>query len=77
MSKSVQRRKKIMRKEKSAGELYVTLIEAISALGWHLAIPKLRGDQIVPGMVIGTDEYINAVLKQVKKPLYFSVRNKA
>lgn len=46
-------------------ELHPLMVVTLAALdmGWSLAVPDGKDDDEVQGMMIGTDEYINGILK--------------
>jgi hypothetical protein len=38
------------------------LIKSIHDLGWSLAIPNCDKEEYVPGLIIGTEAYVSAVI---------------
>jgi hypothetical protein len=51
-------------------ELMETLVATISQLGWGAALPDLDPNDTVPGMIIGTDEYINCILDNLPEAMF-------
>ena len=43
-------------------EPFIQLLQLIEELGWDLALPDIDDDDDVPGLIIGTPEYIEWVL---------------
>lgn len=54
----------------SEEELLGTLVATISQLGWSVALPDIDDEATVPGMIIGTENYIDAVLKHLPEDLF-------
>lgn len=46
----------------SEEELFDQLLEIVFKLGWDIAVPKVDDDDDVPGLIIGTPEYLDDVL---------------
>lgn len=44
-------------------QLFKDLLEIVKELGWQVALPTVPDDEPVPGMVIGTQEYIDRMVK--------------
>lgn len=42
-------------------DLMEQLIKVIDQLGWSVAVPEGDDDEDVPGLIIGTQEYVSAV----------------
>lgn len=47
-------------------ELLQKLIDILKEADWGICIPNLKPDDDVPGMIIGTDEYIKSITDQLK-----------
>ena len=47
-------------------DTYIALMDAIVELGWQIAIPFAKDDDIIEGMIIGTEEYIDNILNKDK-----------
>lgn len=47
-------------------QLFKELIEIVGELGWQVSIPKGADNDEVPGLIIGTDEYINKVTDAIE-----------
>ena len=48
------------------GELAFTkFAEGVKEMGWNIAIPDGRDDDQVVGLIVGTEEYIDAVLSHL------------
>lgn len=44
-------------------QLFKELLEIVKELGWTVALPTVGDDEEVPGMVIGTEAYIDKMVK--------------
>ena len=55
-------------------QIFDDLLQAIAALGWTVAVPGVGDDDDVPGLIVGKDEYVNAILEYI--PEDFSDRFK-
>lgn len=54
----------------SADDPMVRLIRAIHDLDWTVAVPVLKTeDDSVPGLIIGTEEYVDAVVQHLPNDL--------
>lgn len=42
-------------------QLFTELIEIVGELGWQIAMPEGEEDEEVPGLVIGTEEYVTKI----------------
>jgi hypothetical protein len=42
-------------------DLMEQLVKIIEQLGWSVAIPEADEEEDVPGLIIGTQEYVSAV----------------
>lgn len=40
-------------------EAFELLIDIIHKVGWTMALPDIPDDEQVPGMIIGTEEFVN------------------
>jgi hypothetical protein len=50
--------------DKTSAELFETLLDTVGKLGWNMAIPTTKDEEeVVPGLVIGTQDYIDKVLR--------------
>lgn len=47
-------------------QLFKELIEIVGELGWQVAIPNGPEDDEVPGLIIGTEEYVNRVTEAME-----------
>ena len=48
-------------------DLFLTLVQIVKSMGWSVCIPNIEDDEMVPGMIIGTDEYVNDILNKIEK----------
>jgi hypothetical protein len=55
----------LMETEEKRKQLFKELIEIVGELGWVVAIPEGDLDEEVPGLVVGTEEYVNHVIDAV------------
>lgn len=46
-------------------QLFKELLEIVKELGWKVAFPIGDDDDAVPGMIIGTEEYVTDVTEAV------------
>lgn len=46
-------------------QLFKEIIEIVGELGWQIAIPKGNDNDEVPGLIIGTEEYVKEVTEAV------------
>lgn len=51
-------------------ELYERLLNLIAEIGWSIAIPDVSDDEEVPGLIIGTEEYVGKVLACLPEDLF-------
>ncbi len=52
-------------------QLFKELIDIIHELGWSVALPNVDEDSIVPGMIIGEQEYIDSIVDQLDDDMEF------
>jgi hypothetical protein len=45
---------------------FESIARACEALGWQISFPKVKDDVDIPGMIIGTPDYVNNVLDAVQ-----------
>jgi hypothetical protein len=48
-------------------ELIDWLVTVCNAYGWDIALPEENGDGILPGLSIGTTEYLDGLIKDKSK----------
>lgn len=48
-------------------QLFKELIEIVGELGWSVCIPQGPEDEEVPGLIIGTDEYVEKVTRALEE----------
>lgn len=51
-------------------ELMDTLVATIAQLGWTVALPELNDDDPVPGMIIGTNEYVGSIIDNLPDNMF-------
>ena len=51
-------------------QLFKELIEIVTELGWSMAIPKGDDNEEVPGLIVGSDEYLEEVLDKLDRNTY-------
>lgn len=49
-------------KFRDAKEAISALLDVALYMQWEVAIPNMEGDDLIPGVVVGKREYIDAVL---------------
>lgn len=54
--------------EEDKALLFQQLAELIKKMGWGIAIPELKEKDAVPGLIIGTDEYLQTITSLLPKP---------
>lgn len=47
-------------------KVFTRLMEAISDMGWDIAVDPRSGDQ-VRGMIIGTEEYVQEIVEKIDR----------
>ena len=52
-----------MKTEQEQMQLFKELLEIVKEIGWRVALPVIADDEEVSGMVIGTDAYIEKMVK--------------
>lgn len=48
-------------------QLFKELIEIVTEIGWNVALPNCDDEDEVPGMIIGTEAYVDRVTNAVDK----------
>lgn len=48
-------------------QLFKELIEIVGELGWVVAIPNGEDNEEVPGLIVGTEEYVDKVSDALEK----------
>ena len=48
-------------------QLFKELIEIVGELGWSVAIPKGADNEEVPGLIIGSQEYLDRIASAVDR----------
>jgi len=57
----------IIWREPTAVDLLNSLIKTIAKLDWAVALPEVQDDAPIPGMIIGTEHYVDSVLSYLPK----------
>ncbi len=47
--------------------LFKALIGIVEQLGWSVALPAVKDDAEIPGLIIGTPKYLDEMLEIVEK----------